>query len=165
MRATAGKVYCAARRKCHNACAPERRCGNQFSRLISRSIPLTAPLLLSWATWSVMRRQYHSLLSSMRTLPGRAAASGRYGPALLFARGIDTPARPRPQRRTLSLGFGQLEIHLLLWRAKFEYWIPNNPEHCVVYMADEKKHGLGFPPKTDDAVETVLQELRKRWLK
>ena len=54
-----------------------------------------------------------------------------------------------------------LEIHLLLWRAKYEYWIPNKPEHALVYMADENAHGLGFPPGTDDAVKSALDELRK----
>ena len=33
----------------------------------------------------------------------------------------------------------------MLWHAKYEAWIPNHPEHALVYMADEKHHGLGFP--------------------
>jgi hypothetical protein len=47
---------------------------------------------------------------------------------------------------------GQLETHLILWHAKYAAWIPNNPEHALVYMADESKHGLGFPSGIDEEV-------------
>jgi hypothetical protein len=50
-----------------------------------------------------------------------------------------------------------LHAHLLLWRAKFQVWIPDRPEHALVYMADEGAHGLGFPTEIDAAVEEVLQ--------
>lgn len=58
-----------------------------------------------------------------------------------------------------------LEVHLILWQAKFEYWIPNRPDHAVVYMADEKKHGIGFPPGTDAAVISALNKLKEIWFK
>jgi hypothetical protein len=33
----------------------------------------------------------------------------------------------------------------VLWRAKYEFWIPDKPERAIVYMADEQQHGVGFP--------------------
>lgn len=46
----------------------------------------------------------------------------------------------------LALNLADLEAHLLLWRAKFEVWIPDNPERAIVYMYDENRHGVPFPP-------------------
>ena len=40
---------------------------------------------------------------------------------------------------------GDLEVHLLMWKAKYEIWIPNQPQNALVFLADEKKHGIGFP--------------------
>jgi hypothetical protein len=45
-----------------------------------------------------------------------------------------------------------LEAHLLLWRAKYEVWIPEKPERAIVYMADEQRHGVGFPT----GIETLI---------
>lgn len=56
-----------------------------------------------------------------------------------------------------------LEIHLTLWEAKFQYWIPTEPKHALVYLADEKEHGVGFPRGLDDTVTTALLELKERW--
>ena len=55
--------------------------------------------------------------------------------------------------RKLSL----LEAHLTLWHAKFEIWIPETPEHALVFMADEESHGMGFPRGIDDLVRKALQ--------
>jgi hypothetical protein len=38
-----------------------------------------------------------------------------------------------------------LEAHLVLWFAKYEVWIPNQEHHALVYLGDEKQHGIGFP--------------------
>jgi hypothetical protein len=54
----------------------------------------------------------------------------------------------------------QLDAHLLLWLAKYEAWIPNRPQHALVYLADEEEHGLGFPHGIDDAVEVVITQSR-----
>lgn len=43
-------------------------------------------------------------------------------------------------RRALFLA--DLEAHLVVWFAKYEAWIPNQPEHAVVFLADEEKHGV-----------------------
>jgi glycogen synthase len=70
-----------------------------------------------------------------------------------------------------------LEIHLLLWHAKYKVWIPGYPEHALVYMEDENQHGLGFPsareveknemivqmPGVDEEVKTAVQELQSKW--
>jgi hypothetical protein len=64
-------------------------------------------------------------------------------------------------RGKLARKLGDLEAHLLLWEAKYKVWIPDNPEHALVYLNDENRHGLGFPPGTDQVVETALKE---RWL-
>lgn len=38
-----------------------------------------------------------------------------------------------------------LEAHLVLWRAKYEFSIPDKPERALVYLADERNQGVGFP--------------------
>jgi len=50
-----------------------------------------------------------------------------------------------------------LEAHLLLWHAKYQAWIPNHPEHALVYLADEERHGVEFPKKIDDLVEQAIR--------
>jgi hypothetical protein len=84
---------------------------------------------------------------------------------------------PSVRHRELADELIALEIHLLLWHAKFESWIPGHLEHALVYMADEKEHGLGFPGRresvengiaverrgVDAEVAAVLKELRTKW--
>jgi hypothetical protein len=58
----------------------------------------------------------------------------------------------------LAKRLADLEAHLLLWNAKYEMWIPESPENCLVYMADEKDHGLGFPNRDEnkDGIEELV---------
>lgn len=56
----------------------------------------------------------------------------------------------------LAKKLANLEAHLILWHAKYETWIPNNPEHALVYLADEEKHGVGFPTGIDEVVHKIL---------
>lgn len=79
------------------------------------------------------------------------------------------------RRQALADRLRELEMHLLLWQAKLEYWLPANPAHALVYMEDENAHGLGFPrdrtlerdgkrehiPGVDSEVSRVLAELEK----
>jgi hypothetical protein len=76
------------------------------------------------------------------------------------------------RKRELAEELFALEIHLTLWHAKFESWIPGHPEHALVYLDDEKAHGLGFPtPRegsdrvamlgVDAEVSRALKELQK----
>jgi hypothetical protein len=54
----------------------------------------------------------------------------------------------------------KLELHLNLWRDKYNIWMENE-KHCVVYLDDEEKHGEGFPIGIEDMVDEVLAELVK----
>ncbi len=81
------------------------------------------------------------------------------------------------RQRELAQELFALEIHLTLWHAKFESWIPGHPERALVYLDDEKKHGLGFPnarevhidgkvvlrPGVEAEVRGALAELREKW--
>lgn len=53
----------------------------------------------------------------------------------------------------LGLALRQLEAHLVTWLAKYEFWIPGKPERAVVYLADELRHGVGFPKGLDELVQ------------
>ena len=70
---------------------------------------------------------------------------------------------PLSQPCELAQALVDLEIHLLCWQGKLGAWIPGHPEHALVYMADEKKHGLGFPTGLDALVSTALTELQQKW--
>jgi hypothetical protein len=63
----------------------------------------------------------------------------------------------------LAKKLGDLEAHLFLWHAKYETWIPDHPEHALVYLADEKAHGLGFPVGLDKIVERALGDRSWFW--
>jgi hypothetical protein len=51
----------------------------------------------------------------------------------------------------------ELEAHLHMWQAKRAYWM-EDPRHALVYLADEEKHGVGFPRGLDEAVREMLGE-------
>jgi len=34
-----------------------------------------------------------------------------------------------------------LELHLLMWHCKYETWIPDQPQHALVFLDDEDEHG------------------------
>jgi hypothetical protein len=55
----------------------------------------------------------------------------------------------------LASNLQTLEAHLLLWRAKYEFWIPDKPERAIVYMLDEGGHGAGFPTGIEQLIEKV----------
>jgi hypothetical protein len=62
-------------------------------------------------------------------------------------------------RGQLAAMLNQLDAHLRLWHAKYAAWIPNYPEHALVYLADEEAHGLAFPHGLDAMVENVLETM------
>lgn len=66
-------------------------------------------------------------------------------------------------KKKLAAMLTALNTHLILWQAKFAYWIPEHKEHALVYLDDEKNHGLGFPDDLDKTIEEVADELRQRW--
>lgn len=59
-------------------------------------------------------------------------------------------------RRALAAALGELETHLRIWCAKYSVWIPDHPDHALVYLADEMQHGPGFPPDLEAQVARVL---------
>lgn len=66
------------------------------------------------------------------------------------------PMGARGPRGKLARRLAHLEAHLLLWQAKYSIWIPENPSHSLVYLADEEEHGLGFPGGIEDDVLAVI---------
>jgi hypothetical protein len=56
-------------------------------------------------------------------------------------------AAPTSHRRLgqLALFLAQLEAHLVIWVAKYEAWIPDQPDHALVFLADGDHHGVAFP--------------------
>jgi hypothetical protein len=66
---------------------------------------------------------------------------------------IQSPHSPATARLTEYLG--NLEAHLLLWRAKYNAWIHEHPERALVYM-EEGKHGAPFPKDGAAVVMAVL---------
>jgi hypothetical protein len=67
------------------------------------------------------------------------------------------------EKKELAAKLTALDTHLILWQAKCEYWIQDYPEHALVYLADEKKHGLGFPENLDEFVTKAVEELQRKW--
>jgi hypothetical protein len=65
-------------------------------------------------------------------------------------------------RGRLAAALGNLETHLLLWESKYQVWISENQKHSLVYLADEKNHGTGFPSDIDSLVEESLRETWER---
>jgi hypothetical protein len=69
--------------------------------------------------------------------------------------------------RTIDFGsefakqLNQLELHLNLWRDKYNVWM-NNEKHCVVYLDDEIEHGVGFPKGIEDMVNKALSILSSK---
>jgi hypothetical protein len=62
----------------------------------------------------------------------------------------------RGKQQDLASLLSRLEIHLELWIAKYEVWIPGRPEHALVYLAAESKHGVGFPHGIEEVIRTKL---------
>lgn len=63
-----------------------------------------------------------------------------------------------PTSRALAKQLGLLELHMNQWHDKYAAVIPNDEKRSLVYLADEKKHGVGFPKELDDAVESAIRE-------
>jgi hypothetical protein len=57
----------------------------------------------------------------------------------------------------LAAQLGALEAHLLLWRAKYQAWIPDAPARALVYLNDEERHGVAFPRGIEDTIAQVLR--------
>ena len=77
----------------------------------------------------------------------------------------DTEFRIRPidssPRGDLAGYLQKLEVHLILWEAKYQIWIPKHPELALVYLADEERHGIEFPKRGVEIVRAVLDEKKR----
>ncbi len=60
------------------------------------------------------------------------------------------------QRADLGSLLASLEVHLRLWHAKYDSWMMDHPEHALVYLADEERHGPPFPRGLDDLVANLV---------
>lgn len=54
----------------------------------------------------------------------------------------------------------KLELHLNLWHDKYSVWM-DSEKHCVVYLDDDEKHGVGFPSGIELVIDLCLKELSK----
>lgn len=104
-------------------------------------------------------RQLHGIIRSITTNALRPV--NQEISAWLKADKIFKTASARiSHRQELARLLRQLEVHLSLWHAKYEYWVPGEPKHALVYLADEEDHGIGFPNPIDQAIQAALDELR-----
>lgn len=49
-----------------------------------------------------------------------------------------------------------LRSHLRAWLDKYSVWIPDKESRSIVYLADEKKHGTGFPRRLERSLDAAL---------
>lgn len=56
----------------------------------------------------------------------------------------------------LGRALRKLEAHLILWFAKYRFWIEPRPERTLVFLADGKDHGIGFPNGIEDLISHRL---------
>ncbi len=62
--------------------------------------------------------------------------------------------QPTPERVRLAEQLRTLELHLNQWHDKYETLMPDS-KHSLVYLADEKEHGIGFPQELKKIVDEV----------
>jgi len=69
-----------------------------------------------------------------------------------------TPLEQRtPPRQQLAKQLDTLKLHLNLWFDKYQAWIPNDAKRSLVYLADERRDGVGFPAGIKDTVGEVIE--------
>jgi len=99
---------------------------------------------LAYSTMTEQERELHDVVRAITVHTVQPLNE-----ALLKWLQTDTEFRVAPTDRTprgkLAQYLVSLEAHLLLWQAKYRIWIPEHPERALVYLDDEKRHGLGFP--------------------
>lgn len=70
-----------------------------------------------------------------------------------------TESQPTRERENIAKQLRILELHLNLWHDKYNALIPNDVRRSLVYMADEKEHGRGFPVGIEELVSKIID----RW--
>ena len=116
----------------------------------------------------IFASNYHSLTPEEKELHGIIRGITMYALSPTNAKIIEWIQRDTyfrgQQKSERQIGklpdyLSDLHTHLLLWVAKYETWIPDKPEHALIYLDDEEKHGIGFPKGIDDQIERVLPEM------
>ena len=154
------------------AYAAQRRLLKRLAVRLRRRVPDAAGLppgfdRLLLETYTVMNeeeRQLHGLIRAMTMHTFRPLNQ-----SLLEWLRADRYFRAAPpsHRRLgkLALFLAELEAHLVIWVAKYEAWIPDQPDHALVYLADESKHGVAFPRHGAAILARVLHHPapQRRW--
>lgn len=104
-------------------------------------------------------RELHGIIRSI-TVSALRPVNQEVSAWLKADRTFRTASTRIAHRQELARQLHQLEVHLSLWHAKYEYWIPDEPRHALVYLADEEDHGIGFPTRIDQTIQDALEELR-----
>jgi hypothetical protein len=111
----------------------------------------------AYKKFSPAEKQLHSLIQSITVHSlkptNEAMAKWLKNDNYFRAQRLDNSLQGRLAKQLFDL-----EAHLLLWSAKYEAWIPNHPEHALVYLADEERHGVGFPKGIDAVVEDAIRK-------
>jgi hypothetical protein len=68
-------------------------------------------------------------------------------------------AHHSPQLDRLSKELRQLELHLNEWHAKFSSVFEDDKTLALNYLADEQKHGTGFPIGIEKVVQEALKDI------
>lgn len=73
----------------------------------------------------------------------------------------DYSFKTTPRKKGVLLSFAKklnlLESHLYLWIAIYNVWIPNNPNHALVYLNDEEHRGTPFPVGIEKELGEILE--------
>ena len=145
------------------AFAVQRELRKRLAEQLRQRLPETAKLppgfdRLFAATFADMNdeeRQLHLLIRTMTVHTFRPLN----GSLLEWLRADRYFRAVSPSNRrlgNLALFLAQLEAHLVLWVAKYEAWIPEHPEHALVFLADEERHGVGFPKNGTAILASLL---------
>jgi hypothetical protein len=112
----------------------------------------------SFRTMNPAERELHAIIRSVtvNALKPANAALGSWIDEDTYFKTQDKASGPLG---VLAKELAELQEHLIVWNAKFQVWIPERPEHALVFLADEKEHGIGFPSGIDETVAKVLSIL------
>lgn len=110
-----------------------------------------------YSQFDLRAREMHSVIRGY-TIAGLAPLNERLLTWLRTDQHERAPRRPTPRERDLAYALRQLERHLVLWSAKFPAWMEDHPEHALVFLGDEQRHGQGFPHGIEHLLHSVLVE-------
>jgi hypothetical protein len=93
----------------------------------------------AYATFTSEEKELHTIIRSITAHSTRPANA-----AIVSWLEKDTYFQGQPHGdnfgRQMAEALGKLDTHLRLWEAKYQVWIPDHPEHALVFLADEKEH-------------------------